>query len=224
MNEIFQAERGPGRADALISRRRFLDAADRVFIREGYDRATIRAITAEAKTSLARLNRHWTGKEHLFRETLERHFDAIHSAQNRGFDALEAEGPAALGNVERVLEAFLTPALRGLAGSPDESISHQVYARALTDTSPEVLAIIRPLVAPVRQRLAALLRASLPDLDADSFFLALTIVLGAYTYPQINGARLAASMNASFKTLDWNRAGPQIARMLAFGLGSAASD
>lgn len=208
------------RHDADASRQRFLDATDRVFIREGYDGSTIRLITAEAHTSLARLNRHWAGKQHLFQEALARHFDPIHAAQAARFDAVEAAGREK--DERAIIEAFLSPALLGNIGREEERISHLVYCRALTDPSPEISEIVGPLVQTTRARLIAMLRGALPDLDEQAFFLSVATVLGAYVYPQINGARLAAAMGVNFQAIDWNRAGAILAGMLTDGLASAA--
>ena len=63
------------------SRERFLLAAERQFMEHGYRATTIRAICAEAGTSLATLNRNWPSKEALFTEMLKRHFDPLHEEQ-----------------------------------------------------------------------------------------------------------------------------------------------
>ncbi|HTN60790.1 MAG TPA: TetR/AcrR family transcriptional regulator [Devosia sp.] len=206
----------PTRQSADASRLRFLDATDRVFIREGYDGSTIRLITAEAHTSLARLNRHWTGKQHLFEEALARHFEPIHAAQAVRFDQVEQDGRAH--DPGAVIEAFLSPALLGNIGQEEQRTSHLVYCRALTDPSPEISEIVGPLVQKTRARLIAMLREALPGLNEQMFFLAVATVLGAYVYPQIYGARLARAMGVDFQKIDWTSAGAMLATMLAEGL------
>ncbi|MPT47128.1 MAG: TetR/AcrR family transcriptional regulator [Sphingobium sp.] len=205
------------RSDA--SRQRFLSAADHVYIREGYDGTTIRAITAEAGTSLARLNRHWEGKKDLFQEVFSRHFGAIHTAQNEGFDALEErDGSTSL--VSDIVSAFFSPALNGARADDDARISHQVYCRALTDPSAEASELVAPLVEDIRARLISKLKMALPDLDEQSFFIVCSTVLGSYIYPQINGPRLAIAMNITFDDIDWIKAAQQIGAVLEGGLGT----
>lgn len=199
------------------SRERFLAAADAVYVRTGYDGATIRVIAREAGTSLAALNRHWTGKQHLFADVFQRHFGPIHAAQNAGFDRLEARD-GAVSPVVDVLEAFIGPALSGTAGEGEERIGHSVYCRALTDPAPEASAIIGPLVEGVRARLIEKLRVALGAIDASDFFLAVTVVLGAYTYTQVNGRRLAAAMGLEYDRIPWNDAARQLAEFLARGI------
>lgn len=203
------------RGNGESSRERFLDAADQLFIREGYDRCTIRAISAAAGTSLAALSRHWDSKQQLFEEVFKRHFDPIHSAQNARFDEVEAQGDPAL---RAILEAFFSPALAGNIGPLDQRTSHLVYCRALMDPSAEARAIARPLVRATRARLISLLRAVMPDLDETHFFLAMSTVLGAYIYPQVNGPRLAETMGVEFGSIDWAKAALIIPRFLEAGL------
>jgi AcrR family transcriptional regulator len=205
------------------SRDRFLTAADVVFVRAGYDGTTIRAIAAEAGTSLAALNRHWTGKQHLFSDVFQRHFGPIHTAQNAGFDQLDARD-GAISPVADVLEAFIGPALAGAAMAGESLIGHMVYCRALTDPAPEASLIIGPLVGAVRERLLAKLRASLGTINDEDFFLAATAVLGAYTYAQVSGRRLAEALSVPYDTIAWPAAARRLAEFLAHGLmhGSVA--
>lgn len=203
-----------GRADQS-SRARFLEAADDQFVRNGYDRCTIRAIAAQAGTSLASLSRNWTSKRHLFEDVLRRHFDPIHAAQNASFDLLEQRGGA---RVRDIVQAFFDSALRRSGATGADRKSHLVYCCALIDPSEECRSITRPLVMPVRGRLIALLRRARPDLDEQRFFLAMTIVLGAYLYPQAHGERLAGIMNIDPASIDWSSASATLADFISTGL------
>ncbi|HWU01474.1 MAG TPA: TetR/AcrR family transcriptional regulator [Novosphingobium sp.] len=204
------------------SRERFLDAADALFIREGYDRCTIRAISAAAGTSLAVLSRHWSSKQQFFEELFKRHFDPIHAAQGIRLDAIEAAlAPGEQPALRPVLEAFFSPALIGNVGAIGQRTSHLVYCRALMDPSAEARAILRPLVRPTRERLIRLLRAAMPHFDETRFFLAMTVVLGAYVYPQVNGPNLAEVMGVEFGAIDWEQAALIIPRLLEAGLAAA---
>ncbi|WP_159981764.1 MULTISPECIES: TetR/AcrR family transcriptional regulator [unclassified Novosphingobium] len=210
-----KADPGAAERGGESSRDRFLDAADQLFIREGYDRCTIRAISATAGTSLALLSRHWDSKHQLFEEVFRRHFEPIHSAQQSRFDILEAQGPP---DLRAVLEAFFSPALAGNIGPLEQRTSHLVYCRALMDPSNEARTITRPLVRATRERLIGLLRQALPQLDETRFFLAMATVLGAYIYPQVNGPRLAEIMGVEFQAIDWAEAALIIPRFLEAGL------
>lgn len=88
-----------------------MDAAGRVFAEFGYERSTIRLISRECGTSLARLNMHWPGKEDLFRDVLARDFDPIHAEQYSRLDQIAPE-LAGKDRVRAILTAFFEPGLK----------------------------------------------------------------------------------------------------------------
>ncbi len=205
----------PARSRDISSRQRFLEAADDQFIAHGYDRCTIRAIAAQAGTSLASLTRNWKGKQDLFGEVFRRHFDPVHSAQNEHFDELERTGEL---SVRSIAEAFFSSALGKSDGDSDTRKSHLVYCLALTDPSEEARSITRPLVTPVRARVTGLFRRVLPDMEEQRFFLAMNLVFGTYIYTQARGERLAEAIGFDIGTLDWNRAAATLADLVSSGL------
>jgi AcrR family transcriptional regulator len=212
----------PMRSDFEASRLRFLEAADRVYVQAGYDGSTIRAITAEAKTSLARLNRHWSGKKDLFRDVFARHFQPIHAQQHARLDALQAQGREK--DIGGILEALLSPGLSGNRGAAGGRLSHLVYSRALVDPAPEAIELVMALTGEMQPRVIAMLRSALPDVPPDTFFLAMNMVMGAFIYPQVLGPRLAHRMDIDFACFDWSTAGSTIAGMLQAGLLKAKED
>lgn len=207
-----KADPNPADRDAS-SRERFLAAAEDQFIANGYDGCTIRAIAAQAGTSIASLSRNWDSKKHLFDEVFDKHFDRIHRAQHAAFDKVEASNEI---SVEAVTAAFFASAI----GRGNEDKSHRVYCLALLDPSEEARSITRPLVEPVRARLIALMRRALPAIDETRFFLAMNVVLGVYIYPQAHAGRLAGVMNFDIDGLDWASASKILAHQVAQGIAS----
>lgn len=220
MNEVSSRPASRARSSGATdqsSRARFLLAADELFIQHGYDGCTIRAIAAQAGTSLASLSRNWKSKRHLFEEVFQRHFEPIHRAQHQNFDALEKAGDPSIRNI---IEAFFESAISRGGSDGEARLSHMVYCCALTDPSEEARSITRPLVTPVRSRLIALLRKSMPEMDESRFFLVMTIVLGTYLYPQAHGSRLASIMDFDLGKMDWTNAASTLADLVSTGLAA----
>jgi AcrR family transcriptional regulator len=200
------------------SRQRFLDAADRIFVENGYRGTTIRAVCAEAGTSLAILHRNWPGKVALFTEVFRRHFDPLHAAQAAGFAAL-GRAPDA----EAILRAFFEPAFQrmghGMArGMEGDRRGLAVYCRALTDPSREARGIVALLIGDTRRELIALLRGTVPGVDEARFFVMMNLVMGAFVFPQAFGHQLAVAMAFDDAQLDWAGAAEAMARMVAAAL------
>jgi AcrR family transcriptional regulator len=193
------------------SRQRFLDAADRVFVENGYRGTTIRAVCAEAGTSLAILHRNWPGKQALFGEVFQRHFDPLHAAQAERFAKL---GPAA--SAQDILRAFFEPAFERIGSG--QRLGLAVYSRALTDPSREARAIVAVLIGDTRRHLIALLRSALPAVDEARFFVMMNLVMGAFVFPQAFGHQLAVAMAFDDAALDWSGAADAMAQMVAAAL------
>ena len=90
------------------SRQAVLDAARRLFAEEGFDRATVRAIAAQAGVDPAMVHHFFGTKEQLFRASLELPFDP--SLIGSALDAHPGDEGRAL--VRGVLEIWEQPAIR----------------------------------------------------------------------------------------------------------------
>ena len=196
------------------SRERFLLAAERQFMEHGYRATTIRAICAEAGTSLATLNRNWPSKEALFTEMLKRHFDPLHEEQGRLLDDLLAYGGQP--TLPQVIAAFYAPAFARIGTGRDQRTS--IYARALIDPSREIKQIVAGLIHDVRARLISMIGEALPDADQPRLFIVMNLVLGAYVFPQAFGHQLATAMNVDDSAFDWQAGSRDIVALLCEGL------
>ncbi|RYG16208.1 TetR/AcrR family transcriptional regulator [bacterium] len=145
------------RTDRRETYHRFMDAAESVFIRFGYEGASIRMISREAEAPLGTLHHYWGSKEVLFRETCERRFATVLAKQaerladcERRLDA--GEGVAA----ESVLRALIEPPVLGDGDAADGSAAdatRNLYGRVITEPSEVVRRIVRDLFhGPALQR------------------------------------------------------------------------
>lgn len=196
------------------SRERFLVAAEGLFVEHGYKGTTIRAICAEANTSLAILNRNWSSKEALFAEMLKRHFDPLHELQNRLLNASHVQ--CGKPDLSKVVTAFFQPAFRDIGSTRGHRAS--VYSRALIDPSREIKQIVASLIDQTRSQLIELVREALPDIDQATLFVAMNVVFGAYVYPQAFGHQLATAMKIDDSTFDWNNGSYNIVSMICSGI------
>jgi AcrR family transcriptional regulator len=74
------------RRDAAATREAILEAANRRFATQGYERAGVREIAADAGVTAALVNRYFGSKEGLFAEVIERALDMGHLLQGRRGD------------------------------------------------------------------------------------------------------------------------------------------
>jgi AcrR family transcriptional regulator len=102
-----QRQRAPSRR-AIQSRKRILDAAERVFADKGFDGATIRDIAAAAEAQVGLVHHHGGGKADLFAQTVERRASELSALRLDMLDRHKAQAPLALRDI---LECFFGPYL-----------------------------------------------------------------------------------------------------------------
>lgn len=93
----------------MTTKDRILDAAERLFAREGIEATSLRAITTEADVNLAAVNYHFQSKDALVRAVIARRIVPVNQRRLELLDACEkaaGDGPLPL---EGVLDAFVRP-------------------------------------------------------------------------------------------------------------------
>ncbi|MEV4018593.1 TetR family transcriptional regulator [Nonomuraea angiospora] len=124
MTDVIE-QAGSGERKGERTRRRILEAGRRVFGEVGYDRATIRAIAAEAQVDKSSVIQYFGTKERLFREALDLRINV---------DALTVDGdPAA--SAERYLRAML----ERWAAAPDSPMAVLLRTSLTSEEAADVL-------------------------------------------------------------------------------------
>jgi AcrR family transcriptional regulator len=98
-------QRAPSKR-ALATRKRVLDAAERVFAQRGFDGATIRDIAAEAGEPVGTIHHHGGGKEVLFHRTVARRAETLSQARLAELERLKSGDEVTL---EALIAAFVRP-------------------------------------------------------------------------------------------------------------------
>jgi AcrR family transcriptional regulator len=150
--------RDPDRADddAAASRpsarQRLIDASEQLFADHGWNAVSIRTIVAAADVNLAALHYHFGSKEQLLTEIFTARAKPIAEERLRLLAAIELDDAPSL---ERILEAFLRPALtigsdhrfggrafvklRARLATEPEAVSRKILANAFDESSGEFL-------------------------------------------------------------------------------------
>ncbi|HNC68478.1 MAG TPA: TetR family transcriptional regulator, partial [Thauera aminoaromatica] len=93
------------------TRDRILDAAERLFVENGFDGTSMRMITGAANANLAAINYHFGGKDALVQEVFRRRLAALNARRLDELDRLEDEAAGAPLKPSRIVEAFFGTAL-----------------------------------------------------------------------------------------------------------------
>ncbi len=96
----------------IDTKQKIMDVAERLFGDQGYDATSLRHIIAEAGVNLAAVHYHFGSKEDLLLELVMRKIRPVNEQRLALLDQAEAESAPNPPSVEKVLEAFLMPALQ----------------------------------------------------------------------------------------------------------------
>lgn len=158
---------------------RILDAAERLFGRDGIEATSLRGITTEAGVNLAAVNYHFQSKDALVRAVIARRVVPVNERRLALLEACEkaaGDGPLPL---ECVLDAFVRPVVEIYASHARDfsPLMGRLY------TEPELAErIMREHMFPLGQRFIGAYQRALPDLDRVELMWRIYFCIGAMAH------------------------------------------
>ncbi len=151
-------------------------AAERLFAVHGFQKVSVRDITAEAGVNLASVNYHFGSKDALLFEIFRRRTAELNRTRARMLhEATDAHGGQP--PVRAILEALIAPPVRWLDPKGDRLISVQFIIRSRSEGTEEMREALTKDVSHLR-RFADALLAARPDLAPEDVYWRLHFVLG----------------------------------------------
>lgn len=151
-------------------------AAERLFAVHGFQKVSVRDITAEAGVNLASVNYHFGSKDALLFEIFRRRTAELNRTRARmlheAADAHQGRPP-----VRAILEALIAPPVRWMDPKGERRIALQFIIRSRSEGTEAMRDALRKDVSHLR-RFADALLAARPDLPADEVYWRLHFVLG----------------------------------------------
>jgi AcrR family transcriptional regulator len=159
---------------------RILDAAERLFARDGVEATSLRAITAQAGVNLAAVNYHFQSKESLLHAVIARRLNPVNEKRLAMLDACEesaGDGPLPL---DEVLDALLRPVFEMLTGQAKEFTP--IMGRIFTESAELTEQVFQKHLAHVAQRFLPAFQRALPDLPQVELLWRLQFVYGVMSH------------------------------------------
>lgn len=158
-----------------------LDAAEKLFARQGFHATSLRILTREARVNLAAVNYHFGSKEELIKAVIERRMlplnkkrmARLHEVRDRAAEKGVRPG------VKEALLAFVEPTFafrKSGAGSRD---FFRVIGRSISEPDERVRNIFIRLVEPIFELLFNVLCEALPDVPKEVLYWRLHFTIGA---------------------------------------------
>ena len=159
---------------------RILDAAERLFARDGVEATSLRSITAQAGVNLAAVNYHFQSKESLLHAVIARRLNPVNEKRLAMLDACEAVAGAGPLPLEPVLDALLRPIFEMLSGQAKEFTP--IMGRIFTESAELTEQVFEKHLAHVAKRFLPAFQRALPDLPLVELLWRLQFVYGVMSH------------------------------------------
>ena len=158
------------------TKQRILDAAEELFGEHGYACTSLRHIIAEAGVNLAAIHYHFGSKQDLLDQVILRKAGPMNERRLALMDQFEGEAAPEPASVEKILEAFIAPAIL-IEKSPEfVKLMGRVHVEGLM---PE---IAQRNFQPIIDRFLSALRRALPQMTSAEVAWKAHFSLGAMAY------------------------------------------
>ncbi|MDQ6646763.1 MAG: TetR family transcriptional regulator [Pseudomonadota bacterium] len=160
------------------TRQRLLDAAEWLFIEQGYEAMSLRHITTKAGANLAAVNYHFGSKEALIRELLSQRLNRLNQERLQLLSAGESLGTGASG-ATAILGMLFVPAFRLSYGSTSGPAFMRLLGRVYSDPSPFIRSYLDQHYKSISGRFFEAFSKALPALPRHELGLRLHFALKA---------------------------------------------
>lgn len=166
------------------TKERILDAAERLFAREGFHGTSLRTLTGEAKVNLAAVNYHFGSKEALLEAVFERRILPLNKVRRENLEkvgqmaAKEGRRPG----VRETLHAFIEPGLRFKKAEPGSKDFITLVGRAFAAPDDTVRKVLMRFMRPMFLLLFNTLSEALPELPQDVLLWRINFTIGAMAH------------------------------------------
>ena len=174
------------------TRTRILDAAEELFMHQGFGGTSMRLLTAKAGVNLAAVNYHFGSKDALIEAVFRRRLDPMNAARISALDALEASGRPL--SPEAIIRAFVGEGLRMMEDAKGGRNFIRLLGRSYTEPAKAIRVLIGQLYAPAMERYKAAFERALPQMPREELVWRMHFMFGtlAYTLAATDAVQLIA--------------------------------
>jgi AcrR family transcriptional regulator len=165
------------------TRKRVIEAAEKLFALRGIEGVSIRDITQAADVNLAAINYHFGTKNALAAEVFKKTIEPLNAQRLKLLDGIEKKAGVRPPALEAVLEAMIRPAVeRGFDHQQDNETFLKLSGRCLSEPNAEIEQIVRAHFEKLIRRFDAAFLRALPGLDPEELFWRIKFMVGALHY------------------------------------------
>ena len=168
----------------IDTKKRILDAAEKLFAQQGFYATSLRMLTKEAGVNLAAVNYHFGSKEELIKAVIGRRMLPLNKMRLERLqnikDSASVEGRPP--DIKEILLAFIEPTFEFRKSGKGAQDFISMISRAFSDPRDTVRKLFLNMVGPVFQLLFELLCEALPSLPKNIVYWRLNFMIGAMAH------------------------------------------
>lgn len=176
------SETAPPPEPARETKDRILDAAESLFVANGFQATSLRRITAMAGVNLAAVNYHFQSKEQLIMAVMVRKLDPVNRQRLTLLDGFEAASGSQPPSLEKVLVAFLEPITDHQAAGVDLGSFPVLMGRLYSEPGGLFQKLFGIAFAPVAKRFKDAITRALPGSDPLDILWGMHLTVGAMAH------------------------------------------
>src|SRR5215469_16417566 len=216
--------KAPEEQSSAETRKRVIEAAEKLFAVRGVEGVSVRDITQAAGVNLAAINYHFGTKYGLAAEVFKHCIDPLNARRLKLLDHVEKAAETKPPKLEAVLEAMIRPAVeRGFDHQQDSETYLKLTGRCLSEPNTEVEQIIRTHFEKLIRRFDAAFLRALPGLDPEELFWRIKFMVGALHYSLLTCGKQKNLPVKLRKTLDAEGLIQRLVTFTAAGLRASVS-
>ena len=159
------------------AKNRLLEAAEVVFAEKGFDAASIRDITSQAKCNVAAVNYHFGNKENLYNELFRRRLSAMREIRLKSIDTVMAQTDPKP-SLEQLLHAFSVAFLEPFFDEESGPLFMKLMVREMSDPRLQKQMFTEEIVQPTLKSLGNALKTICPGLNDEKVLLSIVSLIG----------------------------------------------
>lgn len=182
--------------DSAATKNAVLNAAERLFAERGFEKTSLRTITADAGANLGAVNYHFASKDALIVAVLKRRMRPLNTERLALLEKFEAGAKGRPLPVRKILEALFRPAIEALTTpSKGGKCFLKLISLTLAEPTSHLMPLIKQEFVLVVRRFHEALRRSLPGSSDAEIYWKLHFAMGAFvhTVAQANVLRLTSA-------------------------------
>jgi AcrR family transcriptional regulator len=201
----------------INTKEKILDAAEKLFVDNGFLATSLRAIIKEAGVNTASVHYHFGSKEALIEAVFKRRVAELNRERLELLDALEARYGDRPAPLEDVIRAFLLPVMQRYCAGGDEEAIPKLMGRAITE--PESFhGTIKDAFKEIADRFRKAIARAMPGLSPEEVEWRLHMVVGAMVFTVIAPKIHRHSTHKFCRSQDHGEATERLVRFLAAGM------